>query len=93
MHEPPQENMAHSSPALSVDRRTASPATTGDESSKRRHLRFDISLAGRFMRSNKQEYPCRSNDISVGGGSFMSPVAVDDGERIIAYLDELGGVE
>ncbi len=93
MHEPPQENMAHSSPALSVDRRTASPATTGDESSKRRHLRFDISLAGRFMRSNKQEYPCRSNDISVGGGSFMSPVAVDDGERIIAYLEELGGVE
>ena len=66
---------------------------TGDESSKRRHLRFELSLLGRFMRGNKQEYPCRVNNISVGGGSFMSPVAVDDGERIVAYLDELGGVE
>ena len=91
-HEPPQEPMANVSPAF--DRRyEIDPFAAEDKASKRRHLRFELSLLGRFMRSNKQEYPCRSTDISAGGGSFMSPVAVDQGERIIAYLDELGGVE
>jgi PilZ domain len=60
---------------------------------KRRHVRFAIYLLGRFMRANRQEYPCRLNDISVGGLSIMSPVEVDSGERIIVYLDQLGGVE
>lgn len=45
------------------------------------------------MRANKQEFPCRLNDISVGGASFMAPVEVEIGERIIAYLDEIGGIE
>jgi len=44
------------------------------------------------MRANKQEYPCKSIDISVGGASLMSPVSVDDGETIIVYLDQLGGL-
>jgi PilZ domain len=91
-HEPLQEPMAHVSPVL--DRRYEIDRSAGEEkASKRRHLRFELTLLGRFMRSNKQEYPCRSTDISVGGGCFMSPVAVDEGERIVAYIDELGGVE
>lgn len=60
---------------------------------RRRHKRFAIALLGRFMRANKQEFPCRLNDISVGGASFMSPVEVEVGERIVAYLDEIGGLE
>lgn len=59
----------------------------------RRHVRFALTLLGRFMRANKQEFPCRLNDISVGGLSLMSPVDVDLGERIVVYLDQLGGVE
>ena len=35
-------------------------------------------LLGRFMRENKQEYPCKLIDISVGGAAMMSPVVVDD---------------
>ncbi|HEX2843273.1 PilZ domain-containing protein [Hyphomicrobium sp.] len=60
---------------------------------RRRHKRYSLALLGRFMRANKQEFPCRLNDISVGGASFMAPVEVEIGERIIAYLDEIGGIE
>jgi hypothetical protein len=45
------------------------------------------------MRANKQEFPCKLNDISVGGVSVMAPVEVEIGERIIAYFDEIGGIE
>jgi hypothetical protein len=60
---------------------------------RRRHKRFSVALLGRFMRANKQEYPCRLADISVGGAAIMAPVEVELGERIVAYLDELGGLE
>ena len=45
------------------------------------------------MRANKQEFPCKLNDISVGGVSVMAPVEVEVGERIVAYFDEIGGIE
>lgn len=45
------------------------------------------------MRANKQEFPCRLHDISVGGAAIMSPVEVEIGERVVAYLDEIGGIE
>jgi hypothetical protein len=60
---------------------------------RRRHRRFSLALLGRFMRANKQEFPCKLNDISVGGVSVMAPVEVEVGERIIAYFDEIGGLE
>lgn len=72
-------------PSLRLDARIAPD--------RRRHKRFSLSLLGRFMRANKQEFPCRLNDISVGGAALMSPVEVELGERIVAYLDEIGGIE
>lgn len=60
---------------------------------RRRHRRFNLALLGRFMRANKQEFPCRLNDISVGGASIMAPVEVELDERIVAYFDEIGGLE
>lgn len=60
---------------------------------RRRHKRYQVALLGRFMRANKQEYPCRLADISVGGAAIMAPVEVELDERIVAYLDELGGLE
>jgi hypothetical protein len=60
---------------------------------RRRHKRFPVALLGRFMRANKQEFPCRLNDVSVGGASIMAPVDVEVGERIVAYFDEIGGLE
>jgi PilZ domain len=66
----------------------AQPATD-----KRRHKRVAVTLLGRFMRANRYEYPCRLNDISVGGAAINSPVAVDEGERIVVYFDHIGGLE
>lgn len=60
---------------------------------RRKYRRYAIPLLGRFMRANKQEYPCKLNDISLGGLSLMSPVGVDTDERIVAYFDHLGGIE
>jgi PilZ domain-containing protein len=60
---------------------------------RRRHKRISVTLLGRFMRSNKREYPCKLVDISVGGAALMSPVEVEDGERIVAYFDHIGGLE
>lgn len=66
------------------------PQSSGD---RRRHPRFPLTLLGRFMRANKQEFPCKLQDISVGGAAIMSPVDVEEGEKIVAYFDEIGGVE
>ena len=74
-----QASMSREAPRLVADRR--------------RHKRVNITLLGRFMRSNKQEYPCKLVDISVGGAAMMSPVTVDDDERIVAYFDQIGGIE
>lgn len=60
---------------------------------RRRHKRVPLTLLGRFMRPNKLEYPCKLNDISVGGASMMSPVVLRMDERIIAYFDHIGGIE
>jgi len=60
---------------------------------RRRHKRVSITLLGRFMRANKQEYPCKLHDISVGGAALMSPITVPEGERIVAYFDHIGGLE
>lgn len=66
----------------------AQPATD-----QRRHRRVALPLLGRFMRANRHEYPCKLNDISVGGAAINSPVEVEAGERIVVYFDHLGGLE
>jgi hypothetical protein len=60
---------------------------------QRRHKRVALTLLGRFMRANRHEYPCKLNDISVGGAAISSPVAVEPGERIVVYFDHIGGLE
>jgi PilZ domain len=69
--------------------REAARATT----ERRSHKRVPVVLLGRFMRSSRQEYPCKLIDVSVSGAAMMSPVAVETGERIVAYFDQLGGIE
>ena len=60
---------------------------------RRRHFRVRISLIGRFMRENKQEYPCKLLNMSPGGAAMMAPIAGEVGEKIIAYYDTLGRLE
>jgi PilZ domain len=79
----PSATAKHNAPAANT------PAVV-DQS---RFKRFELALLGRFMRANKQEYPCKLNVISVGEASVNAPVEVELGERIVAYFDEIGGIE
>ncbi|MCB1694370.1 MAG: PilZ domain-containing protein [Hyphomicrobiaceae bacterium] len=63
------------------------------EPERRLHKRFALKLIGRFMREDRHEYACQLRDISVGGLSLETPVHPEMGERIIVYIDELGGLE
>ena len=81
---------------MSVGQEALAREITPDEEKhldRRRYQRYAITLLGRFMRENKQEYPCRLCNISVGGASVYSPVNLDVGERVIAYFDHIGGLE
>ena len=51
------------------------------------------ALLGRFMRESKHEYPCKLIDCSVSNCTLMTPVEPEIGEKIIAYFDQLGGLE
>ncbi|MBC8013675.1 MAG: PilZ domain-containing protein [Methyloceanibacter sp.] len=60
---------------------------------RRKHLRVPVNVFGRFMREDKQEYPCQVINMSAGGMALLAPVNCDLGERIVAYLDNLGRIE
>ena len=60
---------------------------------RRRHQRVKVDLLGRFMLSNRREYPCQIVDMSPGGAALITPVQGQIGERIIAYIDHIGRVE
>jgi hypothetical protein len=66
------------------------PAVPGE---RRRHARVKVALPGRFMRANRREFECMTRDMSPGGASFEAQEAVEVGERIVAYLDQLGRLE
>ena len=59
----------------------------------RRHRRVPLKLSGRFMREDRNEYPCALQDVSVGGAGIVSDVPVNVNERIVAYFEHLGGLE
>lgn len=63
------------------------------DADRRLHVRFEVNILGRFMRADKQEYPCRVLNMSIGDAAFIAPVEVEVGERIVAYLEHIGGIE
>jgi hypothetical protein len=65
----------------------------GSQDDRRRHQRVKISLMGRYMLSDRTDYPCQSIDISPGGIAVAAPVCPKDGDRVIMYLDTLGRME
>jgi hypothetical protein len=60
---------------------------------KRRHQRVAVQLLGRFMLENRREYPCQTVNISPGGLAMLAPVTPAIGERVIAYVDQIGRIE
>lgn len=59
----------------------------------RRHRRVPIEVNGRFMAKDKTEHICITQDISVGGAHLKAGAQPPLGERIVIYLENLGGVD
>lgn len=63
------------------------------EAGRRRFQRVQLSLLGRCMLPDQRECPCQVSEISPGDASIVSPFSGDVGERVIAYIDNIGRVE
>jgi hypothetical protein len=60
---------------------------------RRRFKRVALSLVGRYMLSDRREFPCRTIDVAVGGLALAAPARGEIGERVVAYFDALGRIE
>lgn len=58
-----------------------------------RFQRVRVSVLGRYMLSDRREFPCQVLEMSPGDAMVVAPVAGTPGEKVIAYLDHLGRVE
>lgn len=60
---------------------------------ERQFQRVDLTLFGRYMLPNRQEFPCQVLNMSPGSVAMMTPKAGAIGERIVVYVDHLGRLE
>jgi hypothetical protein len=67
--------------------------TGADTSAERQFQRVDLTLFGRYMLANRQEYPCQVLNMSPGSAALMTPHLGEVGERVVAYVDHIGRLE
>jgi hypothetical protein len=72
---------------------SAMPLVESKFQERRRHQRVKVVLPGRYMLEDRREYPCQTIDISPGGVAFAAEIKGGVGERVIAYLSQIGRVE
>jgi hypothetical protein len=60
---------------------------------KRRHPRIETNLRGRYMLSDRREFPCTIADVALGGIAVAGPERGAIGETVVVYMDQLGRVE
>src|SRR4051812_49720930 len=60
---------------------------------QRRFQRVRVNLLGRYMLADRREFPCQVLDMSPGGMAVIGPVSGMAGERVVAYIDHVGGLE
>lgn len=72
---------------------TALPHSEAKTVERRRHQRVKVVLLGRYMLSDRHEYPCQSIDMSPGGVALIAPVGGEVGERVVCYFDHVGRLE
>jgi hypothetical protein len=75
-------------PALEVQQTVSPPVVE-----RRRFQRVKLNLLGRCMFPDRRECPCQLLEISPGDASFVSPFCGEAGERVIAYIDNIGRLE
>ncbi|HEX8416889.1 MAG TPA: PilZ domain-containing protein [Methylobacterium sp.] len=59
----------------------------------RRHQRVKVALLGRYMLSDRREYPCQTVDMSPGGVRLTCAVLGALNERVVLYLENIGRIE
>ncbi len=72
---------------------SAMPLLEAKIQERRRHQRVKVVLPGRYMLEDRREYHCRTVDISPGGVAFAGLAKGRIGERVVAYLAQIGRVE
>jgi hypothetical protein len=60
---------------------------------RRRYQRVKLNLLGRCMFNDRRECPCQLLEISPGDAVFVSPFCGEKGEKVIAYIDNIGRLE
>jgi len=60
---------------------------------RRRFQRVRLNLLGRCMFPDRRECPCQLVEASPGEAVFISSSCGETGERVIAYIDEIGCLE
>jgi len=58
-----------------------------------RFQRVKVSMLGRYMLTDRREFPCQVLEMSPGDAVVIAPVSGISGERVIAYLDHIGRIE
>jgi hypothetical protein len=58
-----------------------------------RFQRVKVSLLGRYMLTDRREFPCQVIEMSPGDAMIIAPISGIAGERVIAYIDHLGRIE
>src|ERR1700754_4125016 len=58
-----------------------------------RFQRVKISVLGRYMLADRREFPCQVLEMSPGDAVVIVPVPGIVGEKVIAYIDQIGRIE
>lgn len=59
----------------------------------RQFSRVKVNLLGRYMLSDRSEFPCQIINMSPGGAAVIAPTTGAIGERVIVYIDHVGRCE
>ncbi len=76
---------------LTADSRSARPVRSYAQMPRFQRVR--VSLLGRYMLTDRREFPCQVLEMSPGDAIVIAPVSGVAGEKVIAYVDHLGRIE
>ena len=68
----------------------AKPSIVPHAQERRRFQRVRVNLLGRYMLPDRREFPCQVVNMSPGGMALIAPMIGHIGERVIAYVDQIG---
>lgn len=68
-------------------------ASTSPEDDDRAFSRVAVNIPGRMMRADKMEYDCVVANMSPGDALISTGTQPAVGERIVAYLEQIGRIE